>query len=90
MEVSPDTHTRKLSLMNTARRRQDVPILRVVLGKVAPLVLCLQSTLTACKFLFLELQFSSMKLVKAKGFFSMLKISVISLLFISKLMQLNH
>lgn len=90
MEVSPDTPSHRLSLMNTAHRRQGVPILCVVLGKVAPLLLFLQPTLTACKSLFLELQFSSMKLVKAKGFVSMLKISVISLLSISKRMQLNH
>lgn len=44
------------------------------------LLLFLQSTLTACRSLFLELQFSCMKLVRTKGFVSMLKISVISLL----------
>lgn len=60
------------------------------LERCPPLLLFLQSTLTACKSLFLELQFSSMKLVTAKGFVSMLKISVISLPSIFKLTQLNH
>lgn len=44
------------------------------------LLLVLQSTLAACSSLFLELQFSSMRLVRTKGFVSMLKIPVISLL----------
>lgn len=89
MEVSPDTLVDGLlwTLHMTGRM---CPFYVWCLERWPALLLFLQSTLTACKSLLLEVQFSSMKLVREKGFVSTLKISVISLLSISKLMQLNH